>query len=180
VVSARGPSRCPSFGRRVCRHAPGLLDRLYVVVLGPWHGGQEHNAPNFNNICTRTKFEVSSVVVEVVNNLQYVGSDVDSSSYRTPEIIRRIGFASSVLFHYAPVRLCLDSGGRVGWVTVLFTSQFVCPIVTAICFWNMDSIESWYSETGGLSCANTRSSGMNLSRLRNSPPSHSCRPQMKL
>jgi len=29
--------------------------------------------------------------------------------------------------------------------------QFVCPVITAICFWNMDTIESWYSETGFLS-----------------------------
>jgi len=27
----------------------------------------------------------------------------------------------------------------------------MCPVITAVCFWNMDTIESWYSETGGLS-----------------------------
>jgi len=28
--------------------------------------------------------------------------------------------------------------------------QFVCPDITAISFWSMNSIQSWYSETGGL------------------------------
>jgi len=39
-------------------------------------------------------------------------------------------------------------------------SHLQCPIITAICFRNMDTVESWYIETGGLSYdepkANTR------------------------
>jgi len=35
--------------------------------------------------------------VEAFNGFTYLGSDVDSSGYCTPEILRRIGLASSIL-----------------------------------------------------------------------------------
>jgi len=35
--------------------------------------------------------------VEVVNRFTYLGSDVDSSGYCTPKILRRIGLASSIM-----------------------------------------------------------------------------------
>jgi len=55
-----------------------------------------------------------------------------------------------------PHPLCpswIMSGGRVGCEYHYKVShlQFVCPVITAICFWNMDTIESRYSVTGALS-----------------------------
>jgi len=32
----------------------------------------------------------------------------------------------------------------------------VCPVITATCFWNMDTIEIWYSETGGFHIVHQR------------------------
>jgi len=49
---------------------------------------------------------ISGHQVEAVNRFTYLGSDVDSSGYCTPEILRRIGLASSIMW--------IVSGGRVG------------------------------------------------------------------
>ena len=35
--------------------------------------------------------------MEAINRFTYLGSDVDSSGYCTPEILRRIGLASSIM-----------------------------------------------------------------------------------
>jgi len=40
---------------------------------------------------------ISGHQVEAVNRFTYLGSDVDSSGYCTPEILRRIGLASSII-----------------------------------------------------------------------------------
>jgi len=40
---------------------------------------------------------ISGHQVEAVNKFTYLGSDVDSSGYCTPEILRRIGLASSIM-----------------------------------------------------------------------------------
>jgi len=49
---------------------------------------------------------ISGFQVEEVDRFTYLGSDVDSSGYCTPEILSRIGLASSIMW--------IVSGGRVG------------------------------------------------------------------
>jgi len=67
--------------------------------------------------------------------------------YCTPEILRRIGLASSIMSQLDHVwrqsRLSNTTKFRIYNSCVLST-----PIITAICFWSMDTIESWYSKTG--------------------------------
>jgi len=94
---------------------------------------------------------ISGRQVEAVNRFTYLGSDVDSSGYCTPEILRWIGLASSIMSQ-------LDRVWRQSRLsnTIKFRIYNSCPVITAICFWNMDTIESWYSETGDLSSTNQR------------------------
>jgi len=48
--------------------------------------------------CFKFRFGVySGHQVEAVNRFTYLGSDVDSSGYCIPEILRRIGLASSIM-----------------------------------------------------------------------------------
>jgi len=70
-----------------------------------------------------------------------------SSGYCTPEILRRIGLASSIMSQ-------LDRVWRQTRLsnTTKFRIYNSCVLSSlALCSWNMDTIESWYSETGGLS-----------------------------
>jgi len=74
---------------------------------------------------------------------------VDLSSYCIPEILRRIGLASSIMSQ-------LDRVWRQSQLSTttkfrIYNSCVLSSVITAICFWNMDTIESWYSETGGIS-----------------------------
>jgi len=53
---------------------------------------------------------ISGHQVEAVNRFTYLGNDVDSSGYCTPEILRRIGLASSIMSQ-------LDRVWRQSWLS---------------------------------------------------------------
>jgi len=66
---------------------------------------------------------VSGHQVEAVNMFTYLSSDVDSAGYCTPESLRRIGLASSIMSQLHHV-----------WRQNRLHLQLVSPIITAICF----------------------------------------------
>jgi len=86
--------------------------------------------------------------VEAVNRFTHLGSDVDSSGYCTPEILRRIGLAS-------PIMSQLDRVWRQSWLSyttkfIIYNSYVLSSLLYASETWTLLKADN-YSETGGLS-----------------------------
>jgi len=53
--------------------------------------------------------------------------------------------------HHLPVSYQDIKWKRSNFGSDVDSSGYCTPVITALCFWKMDAIESWCSETGGLS-----------------------------
>jgi len=121
------------------------LRRWARYLLKIWCVDRKWGATTCGVVRVRPSSPSSCVIswhqVEAVNRFTYLNNDADSSGNCTPEILRRISIASAIMSQ-------LD---RVWRQSRLSNTTKVRIYITAICFWNMDTTENWYSETGGLS-----------------------------
>jgi len=70
---------------------------------------------------------ISGHQVEAVNRFTYLGSDVDSSGYCTPEILRRIGLASSTMSQLELTKSCLKNVRVCSAITLSDLNPFSLP-----------------------------------------------------
>jgi len=115
-----------------------------AVMANPQNGDPELRKCQKCVILLRCYFGYGQQVSRLGLGSVYLCTDVDTSGYCTPEILRRISLASSMSHHS-----CV---WRQSWLsnTTKFHIYNSCPDITAMCIWNMDTIESWYSKTGCL------------------------------
>jgi len=124
---------------------------------------------------------ISGHQVEAVNKVTYLGSDVDSSGYCTPEILRRIGLESFTMSQLDRVwrQSRLSNTTRFRIYTIRVSYHHCYMLLKHGHYWKLIQ-RNWRPFTWRTKREYLASSGMNLSRTWKSPPSHSCRPYMKL